>query len=104
MPHATLSFSTLRLVSRLFQPEQCSAVVAKLEVECGHDLPFMNNVTSESLERIRFAVLKLSKGSATELDRAIAIAKVDWRDVLVAAQFANSLRAHEDWLHEQLGD
>jgi hypothetical protein len=48
-------------------------------------------------------VLKLGKGFTAELARAIALARVDWRDVLVAAQFANDLHAHELWLHEQTG-
>ena len=102
MPRVALTSNTLRLVRHLFQLEQHAGVVEKLEVECASDLPFMSDATPESLERIRFAVLKLSKGSAIELARAIALAKVDWRDVLVAAQFANDLRAHEFWLHEEL--
>ena len=78
-------------------------MVALLEAECGTNLPFMNRETPESLERIRFAVLRLSRGSMAELARAVSIARVDWRDVLVAAQFASDLDAHHAWLREQIG-
>jgi hypothetical protein len=30
--------------------------------------------------------------------QAIALAKVDWRDLLVADSFANDTHAHEAWL------
>jgi hypothetical protein len=99
-----LSTDTLRLVDRLFQPQDRAAVVAMLECECGASLPFMSEATSESLERIRFAVLKLSEGSPSKVAEAVAVAEVDWRDVLVAAQFADSLQAHAAWSREQRGD
>ena len=103
MPGVVLSADTLRLVERLFHPQHRSAVVATLEADCGAELPFMSEATAESLERIRFAVLKLSEGSTTMLGEAIALAKVDWRDVLVAAEFASSLQAHATWFRERSG-
>ena len=48
-------------------------------------------------QRIHFAVLKLSAGRLDELRKWIAEALVDWRDVLVAAEFADSTTAHLDW-------
>ena len=49
------------------------------------------------LERIRFAALKLSKGDIVRLRAAIALAKVDWRDVLLHAGFAWSVDAYKKW-------
>lgn len=43
------------------------------------------------------AVLKLSAGDLDELDHAVALAKQDWRDLLVAAGFANDPEAHRTW-------
>ena len=49
------------------------------------------------LERICFAVLKLSQGRLPQLQQAISLAKQDWRDALVAADFANDVKAHLSW-------
>ncbi len=54
--------------------------------QCGNNLPFLENV-DERIERFQFAALKLSEGKLSELDRAIALAKADWRDLLMAAGF-----------------
>lgn len=66
--------------------------------ECGTNLPFCEKSTPESLERIRFATLKLSKGSIRQLRESVDLAKMDWRDALVAAGFAESLTAHIEWV------
>ncbi|NJK52150.1 MAG: hypothetical protein HC936_03760 [Leptolyngbyaceae cyanobacterium SU_3_3] len=100
MPNAALSADTLHLVEYLFRPQHRAAVILILEGECGADLPFMGGATPESLERIRFAVLRLSEGSPSKVAEAVALAKTDWRDVLVAAQFANGLQAHVAWFRE----
>jgi hypothetical protein len=49
-------------------------------------------------ERVQAAVVKLADGDLGELDRQLREARIDWRDVLVAAGFA-----HEDW-PERLDD
>lgn len=48
-------------------------------------------------ERICFAVLKLRQGQLPQLQRAISLSKQDWRDALVAADFANDVKAHLSW-------
>jgi len=101
MSGVPLSAHTLQLVRRIFAPPDHAAVIAALETRCGSGLPLWISTTPEGLERIRFAVLKLSAGSTSEFERAIAIATTDWRDVLVAAGFGNSLRAHTDWFDAQ---
>jgi hypothetical protein len=46
----------------------------------------------QSRERIQAAIVLLAGGDPAELERAAALAEIDWRDVLVAAGLA-----HEDW-------
>src|SRR6476620_5497992 len=102
MSEVRLSANTLQLVRHIFPVEDHAAVIAALEIRCGSALPLWVSTTPEGLERIRFAVLKLSSGSLPQFERALAIANTDWRDVLVAAGFGNSLQAHINWLEEQL--
>ena len=102
MSSVELSENTLQLVRHIFPPNHHSAVIATLEARCGSGLPLWSASTPHGLERIRFAVLKLSSGSLPEFERAIAIANTDWRDVLVAAGFGNSLSAHINWLNAQI--
>ena len=92
-----LSESTREKVRALFPPAQHQAVADILLSECGNNLPYLENVDKEGLERYRFAALKLSNGSLTKLREAIELAKSDWRDLLVAAGFASSADAHERW-------
>jgi len=68
-----------------------------LREECAENLPLMKGTDPVALERVRFAVLKLSGGSVDELRKWIDQAKVDWRDVLMAAGFGHSVNAHRDW-------
>lgn len=54
------------------------------------------------MERIRFAVLKLSQGNISKLLRAIDEARIDWRDLFMAAGFGYDVNAHETWAKEIL--
>ena len=63
---------------------------------CGANLALVND-WALLVERIRYAVLKLSAGSLPELGRHVDVACSDWRDVLVAAGFGNDTRAHLWW-------
>ena len=62
-----------------------------------YTLPLSIPANPASLERIRFAVLKVSCVDLNRLQKAIDLAKIDWRDVLVAADFASDLTAHTSW-------
>ena len=68
-----------------------------LVTRCGSNLPFNEEADGRSLERIRFAALKLSDGDLAKLRAAIELAQIDSRDVLVAAGFGHDVRAHEAW-------
>jgi hypothetical protein len=97
-----LTQRTLRLIERLFPPDQHGAVRELLEQDCGTNLPFCETQDAVGLERVRFAVLMLSGGNLERLRSMADHAKVDWRDVLVWAGFGYSLTAHDEWAEEVL--
>ncbi len=68
-----------------------------LTTECGDNLPLVDSSYLDLIERIRFAVLKLSEGEIGKLRQAIDEAKCDWRDVLVWAGFGEDPEAHWSW-------
>jgi hypothetical protein len=92
-----LSAETEKRISLLFSPDQQQLVCTRLFQECGNNLPFLENLDEVQLQRFQFAVLKLSEGKMDKLDEAIELAKVDWRDLLVAAGFEEP-DAHTSWL------
>ncbi|MFZ5891953.1 MAG: hypothetical protein ACOY0T_12935 [Myxococcota bacterium] len=49
------------------------------------------------LERIRSAAIRVSGGTLSGLREAVALAQLDWRDLLMAADFANDVHAHLRW-------
>jgi hypothetical protein len=101
MAASKLSTETEKRISLLFPPDQQQLVRTLLFEECGNNLPFLENLHEKRLERFQFAALKLSEGELDKLDRAIALAKADWRDLLMAAGFGNNVDAHRSWLPEQ---
>ncbi len=84
-------------IARLFPPEEQEEVTRLLQEDCGTALPGTDNASAESLERIQCAALRLSEGRMDKLYDAIALGQTDWRDLLVAAGFAEDPRAHKDW-------
>jgi hypothetical protein len=97
-----LTPDTERLVQVLFAQEHHASVLALLRTQCGAGVHFGPSPTPESMERLRFAVLKLSEGSMEKLARALEVANIDWRDVLVAAGFGHDALIHRRWLSEQI--
>ena len=74
-----------------------------LEQECGANLPFCEKPEAlQLIERIRFAALRVSVGSIAKLTEAVQLAKSDWRDLLVAAGFGDSMEEHHKWCKETL--
>lgn len=92
-----LSAETRLRLEALF-PDADRAEAAKiLEERCADGLPLTNPNDPEFMDRIRFAVLKLSAGDLKNLRTAVDVANVDWRDSLCAAGFAQSVTAHRRW-------
>ncbi len=92
-----LSPRTSALVEKLFQPADQAEVKRLLIEECGNNLPFCKDEDEYKMERIRFGVLRMSVGYLDELQRAVKLAQSDWRDLLVASRFAESVTAHDGW-------
>jgi hypothetical protein len=92
-----VSPETGRRIVLLFPPDERDLVRMVLIEECGNNLPGLDKLDDVQLERFRFAVLKLSEGNLDKLDRAISLAKEDWRDLLIAAGFGDP-EAHQLWL------
>ncbi len=93
-----LSDATRERLERLFRPEDVRTATEMLVKECGDNLPFCNQSGPVECERIRFAALKLSGGRIDRLRDAIDLAKVDWRDLLMAAGFGHDVGAHRKWM------
>lgn len=97
-PMIALSAATRLRVTALFRAEDVETAERLLAHECGETLPlFGNAATPVSLERIRFAAIRMSGGDLEHLRRAIELAQTDWRDLLVAANFADDPGAHRRW-------
>lgn len=97
-----LSSDTVRLVDTIFPLSDREVVSRLLAEQCETNLPFLETQDAMGLERQRFAALKLSKGNLDDLRRAVELAKADWRDLLMAADFAHDVTAHKRWLKETL--
>jgi hypothetical protein len=86
-------------IDALFPVKDRAAARKLIEENCGADLPMSSHMGPDpsGFDRIRFAVLKLSGGDLTRLEREIADAHVDWRDTLMAAGFGEDIHAHLRW-------
>lgn len=74
----------------LFVPADLS--VATSLFPAASELPMLGAPGYERLyERVSLAIVTLSEGNIDKLRRWIDLAKLDWRDVLVAAGTANEL-------------
>ena len=97
-----LSPRTKELVEKVFSPKQTDEATRWLEDECGVNIPFCADHDEYQMERIRFAAIKLSEGNIKKLLSAIDEARMDWRDLFMAAGFGYDIEAHEKWAKEIL--
>jgi len=97
-----LSPKTRQIIHKMFPPRQHAPIERALIDECGINLPWHENSDEWELERVRFAVLKLSAGDAEKLSREIRGAQTDWRDTLMAAGFGHSVTQHLTWADQYL--
>jgi len=93
-----LTQETIKRIDFLFSVESRDAVCQLLIKECGNNLPFLEKASGKDLERFQFAALKISNGNFKKLFKAVELAKLDWRDLLLAADFANDIYAHKKWM------
>jgi len=97
-----LSPRTQAVVEKLFVVAEQPNVIKLLVEECGNNLPFCKESDEYKMDRIRFAVLKISNGDPLKFLEALKLAKQDWRDVLVWAEFGSDLDAHNKWADEKI--
>lgn len=81
-----LSDAALQRVRQLFRNDE-ELVCNLLLTECGHNLPGLGALSPNQMDRWRFAVLELSAGDLAKLDQALRLANLDWRDLLMAAEY-----------------
>lgn len=96
----SLSFETERRIEAMFPPGLWAEVSELLLHQCGNNLPSLEGSSEADLERFRFAALKLSEGKVDKLKDAIELAKIDWRDLLMAAKFW-TLDSHKSWFPDR---
>lgn len=92
-----LSSATEQRLALPFAPDAQEEARTVLLSECGTNIPGWK---SAGRERLHFAALKLSAGKLDKLQRAVNIAKIDFRDVLMAAGFGEPTD-HISWFPEQ---
>jgi hypothetical protein len=93
---ASLSPEVESKLTLLFSPDERNEARTVIE-QCGKKIQGFN---AEDVYRLQCAVLKLSDGKVWMLRRAIDLAKIDFRDVLMAADFGDT-SAHMSWWPEK---
>jgi hypothetical protein len=99
-----LSKDTKKLIKKFFaDSSECEAISEKLRKECSDNIYSCGDGSPESLERIRFAVLKLYIESPENgIDYWLKIAGTDWRDLFMSAGFGHDIDAHIKWKNKTL--
>jgi len=94
-----LTPAVVQKIEALFPTESREAAGRMIAERCGADLPLSTHMGPDpsGFDRIRFAVLKLSRGDLERLQREIEGAHIDWRDTLMAAGFGEDIHAHLRW-------
>ena len=97
-----LSLEAEKRIDLLFPEDQREQVRILLRDECGDNLPLLPKRRDPAYyDRYRFAALKLGNGDFGKFQDAIRLAKTDWRDLLVAADFANDSTIHLSWFPDR---
>ncbi|NOS82559.1 MAG: hypothetical protein E8D46_00225 [Nitrospira sp.] len=80
------------------------AIKARVLALFENDAALFGPPTLEVLERVSFSVLKLAMQGPEQLKVAEELYRIDTRDLLMNAEFANDVRAHEKWCKSLLDD
>lgn len=94
-----LTAETKERVRAVFSPDDWHDVEDILLRRCGENLltKYRTEHDENLIERIRFAVLKVSNGSMSLLEQAVLKANSDWRDILWQSGFVKSTTEHLTW-------
>ena len=99
-----LSARTKRVAAIILDETDRPRIEERLLAETSEGIPLWSELTPEGLERIRFAILKLISQNPENENLAFADARMDWRDLFVAAGFADSPDDHGRWYAGLTGD
>ncbi|MEQ1751607.1 MAG: hypothetical protein ABL974_19450 [Prosthecobacter sp.] len=84
-------------MERLFEEPRRSHIASRLVEEVSENIPFCDKHKSEDMDRIRFSVMKLLTEPGQEEDSVFELAKIDWRDLFMAAGFGYTATEHLKW-------
>lgn len=93
-----LTGRTYKLIKLIEDPAIQSEVLTLFE----SDGALYGPPTTEVLERVRFAVIKLAMQGRQMFLVAVTLYNIDTRDLLVNAEFASDLQAHNKWCESML--
>lgn len=90
---------TAELIASVCPAAQSRAVSDLLSATCAHNLPGIGRTPEwiELIDRIQLAAIRGSNWNPKTIAAAVELANIDWRDLLVAAGFANDLSSHRLW-------
>ncbi len=92
-----LSPAARQRIQAVFREEDV-AHAERMLTQCTDDPLLISDVMRQSVDRIVFAMIRLTGGRLDRLENeAIPLFRQDWRDLLVAADFAEDVHAHETW-------
>lgn len=98
-----LNGDSLKIISGRFSIEDQREIISGMEAYSKLlTETYKADATPDFLERISCAILKCSGSKVEKFRKAMFIAEQDWRDLLVAAGFANSTTIHLEWLKDAL--
>ena len=92
-----LSEPTKVRIRALFPEGDVSEAEAVLVERCAESIPLWSERTPTGLERVRFAAIRFSGGELSRLHDGVRLAHEDWRDLLVAAGFADQVQGYLQW-------
>ena len=94
-----LTTNTQQVIAHYF-PAESDWATDQLQSYCEYMSEYISDKTTpESYERFCLAILKIGKTSKEKFLQAIELGKCDYRDLLVAAGFGNSITIHNDWVN-----
>jgi hypothetical protein len=92
-----LSPAARQRIRALFR-EEYVAHAERLLTQCANNALLISDLAQLGADRIVFAMIRLSSGRLDRLEnKVIPLCLRDWRDLLVGADFADDIHAHETW-------
>lgn len=92
-----LTKHTMDRLMKVFDAELHEEAERILAHEVADNLYSCENKTPEEMERVRFAVIKMSEGVIERMKEWIEITKSDWNTLFVAAGFHEDYHAYKKW-------